>query len=181
MAGWRTIRLPMPRRFRPVVTVSPGPSGGAPRAPTPLAALLDEAQSETARRAGAAFTPSVWRAAVGPRIAERTRVGSLVRGTLTIYAASSTWANELTFLTTDIIARLRTAGVDVHTLKFRIKDLGAPPAPQRARPSAPKTPAKAPLPPALLERLARVDDPELRAAIAEAAALSFGARRAARK
>ncbi|HEY6727363.1 MAG TPA: DUF721 domain-containing protein, partial [Polyangiaceae bacterium] len=151
------------------------------RAPTPLAELLDAAQSETARRAGAAFTPSLWRAAVGARIAERTRVGALVRGTLTIYAASSTWANELTFLTTDIIARLKAAGVDVHTLKFRIKDLGAPPDSKAPRASAPRAPAKAPLPPELLERLAQVEDPELRAAIAEAAALSFGARGGERK
>jgi len=180
MAGWTTISLPMPRRFRPPAATSPGHPTPA-RAPTPLAELLDDAQSETARRAGAAFTPSMWRAAVGARIADRTRVGSLVRGTLTIYAASSTWANELTFLTTDIIARLRAAGVDVHTLKFRIKDLGAPPDPKAARKSTPKAPAKAPLPPELLERLALVDDPELRAAIAEAAALSFGASGSERK
>src|SRR5687768_14991384 len=101
MARWRTIRLPMPRRFRPPAATPPGSHSGTPRAPTPLADLLDDAQSETARRAGAAFTPSIWRAAVGARIADRTRVGSLTRGTLTIYAASSTWANELTFLTTD--------------------------------------------------------------------------------
>lgn len=165
----------MPRRFRPPATTPPGSHPGAPRAPTPLAELLDDAQSETARRAGAAFTPSIWRAAVGARIADRTRVGSLTRGTLTIYAASSTWANELTFLTTDIIARLRTAGVDVQTLKFRIKDLGAPPDPKPARRSAPRAPAKAPLPPDLVQRLAKVEDPELRAAIAEAAALSLAA------
>ena len=161
----------MPRRYRPPVATVPS----GPRAPTPLADLLDEAQTETARRAGAAITPTTWRAAVGARIAERTRVGSLVRGTLTIYAATSTWANELTFLTTDIIARLQSAGVPVQALKFRIKDLGAPPAPSAARPSAPRAPAKAPLPRDLQERLAQVDDPELRAAIAEAAALSLAA------
>lgn len=171
----------MPRRFRPPAATSSGTQPSAARAPTPLAHLLDDAQSETARRAGAAFTPSLWRAAVGARIAERTRVGSLVRGTLTIYAASSTWANELTFLTTDIIARLKAAGVGVHALKFRIKDLGAPPGPKPARQSAPRAPAKAPLPPELLDRLDQVDDPELRAAIAEAAALSLGARSTERK
>lgn len=165
----------MPRKYRPPVAPPPGP-----RAPTLLAQLLDDAQTETARRAGAAITPSTWRDAVGPRIADRTRVGSLVRGALTIYAASSTWANELTFLTTDILARLRAAGVDVHTLKFRLKDLGAPPGPRTAASRAPQAPVKAPLPPALEARLAQVDDPELRAAIAEAAALSLGARAAGR-
>ena len=163
----------MPRRFRPPAATPLPKAPPGPRAPTPLADLLDEAQTETARRAGAALTPTTWRGAVGARIAERTRVGSLVRGTLTIYAASSTWANELTFLTTDIIARLRSAGVDVHTLKFRIKDLGAPPGPKTAR--VRPAPVKAPLPPELEQRLALVDDPELRAAIAEAAALSLGA------
>jgi len=165
----------MPRRYRPPAATVPS----GPRAPTPLADLLDEAQTETAKRAGAAITPTTWRAAVGPRIAERTRVGSLVRGTLTIYAASSTWANELTFLTTDIIARLQAAGVPVQALKFRIKDLGAPPA--APRPTAPRAPAKAPLPRDLQERLAQVDDPELRAAIAEAAALSLAAQIARKK
>jgi predicted nucleic acid-binding Zn ribbon protein len=178
MAKWRTLCEPMPRRFRRPQTA---PEPQTARTPTPLAQLLDDAQTETARRAGAAFTPTVWRGAVGARIADRTRVGSLVRGTLTIYAASSTWANELTFLTADIIARLRAAGVDVHTLKFRIKDLGAPPNPKTARASAPRAPAKAPLPPDLVRRLAQVEDPELRAAIAEAAALSLGANRASRK
>lgn len=173
--------LPMPRKFRPPRATTSVPQPEAARTPTPLAQLLDEAQTETSRRAGAAFTPTIWRAAVGARIADRTRVGALVRGTLTVYAASSTWANELTFLTTDIIARLRAAGVNVHTLKFRIKDLGAPPHPTPPRPSTPKAPAKAPLPPDLVKRLAQVDDPELRAAIAEAAALSLGARGKERK
>jgi hypothetical protein len=40
---------------------------------------------------------------------------------------------------------------------------------------------KAALPPALQARLAQVDDPELRAAIAEAAALSLGARASGKK
>ena len=165
----------MPRKYRPPAQPPPGS-----RAPTPLGQLLDEAQTETARRAGAAITPSTWRDAVGPRIADRTRVGTLVRGALTIYAASSTWANELTFLTTDILTRLRASGVDVHTLKFRLKDLGAPPGPRVAQ-SPPQPPVKAPLPPALEARLALVDDPELRAAIAEAAALSLGARAPGKK
>src|SRR5688500_5058025 len=151
MAGWRTIRPLMPRKYRPPVQPPRGP-----RAPTLLAQLLDEAQTETARRAGAAITPSTWRDAVGPRNAHRTRVGSFVRGSLTIYAASSTWANELTFLTSDILTRLRASGVDVHTLKFRLKDLGAPPGPRTAANRTARPPVKAPLPPALEARLAQV-------------------------
>ena len=141
--------------------------------PTPLAALLDEVQSEAARLSGAALTPGAWHAAVGPRIAARTRVGRLVRGTLTIYAATPAWANELSFLADDIITRLNKDGLNIKQVRFQIKDLGPPPlAPHAKRPSSP--PARAELPESLKQRLAMVEDPELRAAIAEAAALSLG-------
>lgn len=132
-----------------------------------------------ARRSGAAVTPSTWQAAVGSRIAARTRVGQLVRGTLTIYAATPAWANELTFLAHDIVTRLRSTGLDVQSLKFRVKDMGVPPPAANPRRTS-LVPEKAPLPESLKQRLAKVEDPELRAAIAEAAALSLGARPASK-
>lgn len=148
-----------------------------PGTPTPLAELLDQAQAESARRGGAALTPNAWQAVVGDRIAARTRVGRLQRGTLTVYVGSSAWANELTFLMDDILSRLRTTGLQVRQLRFQVKDLGLPADVGNARPGeaprATKPPPRAPLPPALLRRLARVEDPDLREAIAEAAALSL--------
>ena len=143
--------------------------------PTPLAELLDQAQSEAARRSGAAITPSAWRAVVGPRIADRTSIGRLIRGRLTIYAASAAWANELTFLSDEIVGRLRATGLDVTSIRFQIKDLGFAPRASASKPAAPASPPKAKLPASLEERLDRVDDPALRAAIAEAAALSLAA------
>jgi len=147
--------------------------------PTPLAELLEHAQSEAARLSGAALTPSAWHAAVGPRIAARTRVGRLTRGTLTVYTASAAWANELSFLAKDIVTRLARTGLGVHQVRFQIKDLGPPPPRRHAEQSrrSPRPLPRAPLPASLKQRLERVDDPELRAAIAEAAALSLAAYR----
>ncbi len=150
--------------------------------PTPLSDLLEQAQTEAARRSGAAITPNAWRAAVGPRIAARTSVGRLVRGRLTIYASSAAWANELTFLSDEIVARLRTMGLDVNGIRFQIKDLGFAAGSSTGKaPPAAASPPKAELPASLRERLEKVDDPALRAAIAEAAALSLGAKASSSK
>lgn len=154
----------------------------APRArrrgggPARLDSLLDSAQHEAARRSGACLTHSEWERLVGMRIAKRTRVGAIRHGTLTIYAGSASWANELTFLSEDILSRLNRTGLGVKKLRFRVKDLGAPLAGGRAKPQ--REPPRAQLPKELLERLERVDDPELRHAIAEAASLSLGAAQA---
>jgi hypothetical protein len=137
--------------------------------------LLEGAQHEAARRSGACLTHTEWERLVGERISRRTRVGTVRQGTLTIYAATASWANELTFLTDDILARLEPTGLGVNKLRFRVKELGPPQPGFGARRKAPAPPPRAPLPAALIERLEKVDDPELRQAIAEAASLAFGA------
>jgi hypothetical protein len=130
--------------------------------------VLAETQKLASARLGAALAPDEWLRIVGPKIAARTRVGRLQRGTLVVYAASSAWCNELSFLASDIVTRLREAGWDVDELHVRIGSF-------EALPSAPGPAAveRVPLPPELEARLALIDDPALRQAVAEAAALSL--------
>jgi hypothetical protein len=114
-----------------------------------------------------------WRSLLGERIGERTRPGVIRNGCLTVYVASAVWAQELTFLTPVILERLAGAGLQVNEIKFRVGDVGEPLV-KRAEAPKREAPPKAELPKALTERLANVDDPALRAAIAEAAAYALG-------
>lgn len=138
-------------------------------APAPVGQVLAETQKAASQRTGAALSPDEWQRVVGAKIAARTRVGRLTRGTLTVYAASSAWCNELSFLSADIVPRLREAGFPVENLQVRVAAF-EPLAPE---PSGVPTPSASQLPPDLQARLALIDDPELRAAVAEAAAASL--------
>ena len=140
------------------------------RGPTPLGTLLEgsgrlQAKSDRMDRGR-------WRTLVGDRIGERTRPGSVRDGCLTIYVASAVWAQELSLLSTTIIERLVRDGFAVKELRFRVGDIGEPPVkrPVVEQASVPK----AELPKGLTERLAHIEDPALRAAIAEAASYSLG-------
>jgi hypothetical protein len=73
------------------------------------------------------------------------------------------------------MARLSRTNLGVKRLRFQVKDLGPPRGSWGSGPKETPAPPRAPLPEELLERLERVDDPELRAAIAEAASLSLAA------
>lgn len=143
------------------------------KGPSTLGSVLGGTVDQLARRARMAVRPDVWRAAVGHRVADRTQPGRLGRGVLEVRVASPVWAQELTYLAPTITDRLRASGVDVHELRFRVGNIepGLPvePARERAR--------RAPLPPELEQRLEQIEDDELRAAIADAAALHFGAKR----
>lgn len=116
------------------------------------------------------MTHDEWRNIVGERIAGRTRVGKNYKGLLTIKVASSAWCNELSFLEDDIVGKLVRAGHDVRELRFRVDAVGqrAPTRRSAPRPS-PERPAQVALSAELESRLASVEDPNLRAAIAEAA------------
>jgi predicted nucleic acid-binding Zn ribbon protein len=114
-----------------------------------------------------------WRSLLGDRVGDRTRPASLRDGCLTIYVASAVWAQELTFLSPVILEKLVGDGFAVRELRFRIGDVGEPLAKQQTV-ARRTTPLKAELPEGLAERLAKVDDPALRAAIAEAAAYALG-------
>jgi len=136
--------------------------------------VLVGTQEFIARRTGAVMSHEEWRRIVGAKVAGRSRVGGLSRGTLTIKVASSAWSNELSFLRADIIERLALAGYEVSALRFRVdpnpfQEKAAP-----ARRFGPPVQSQD-LPPELEQRLSRIEDPNLRAAIREAASWSLGA------
>lgn len=136
--------------------------------PASLGALLATSREAAARLAGTAIDHEQWRRVVGERIAARTEPGPKRGRELTVFVASASWAQELSLLVNEIVARLKAANVHVDTVRFRVREI----APKLRDPAAPKPASrKAPLPPNLLERLDRIVDEELREAIGEAAAL----------
>ena len=143
-------------------------SGDKPdkRPPAPIGVLLEEARDAGAQASGIVVDRERWRQAVGARIASRTEPGRLRGGVLTVHAASSAWAQELTFLAPEILTRVRALGISVTELRFLVRPTIGFTAPQKIPPRAEPKP---PLPEDLEARLKTVDDPELRRAIAEAA------------
>src|SRR5690606_17951698 len=135
-----------------------------------LGEVLGETRELSLKRSRAAVDRDTWRRAVGRRIAERTEVGALRGGELTVYVASPAWAQELSLLTTDIRERLSGFGVRVERIRFRLL-AAPPPAPRREPP--PRLPKKV-VPPELAARLEHVEDEELRRAIEGAAGLALG-------
>src|SRR5690606_13507804 len=102
------------------------------------------------------------------------------RGTLTIKVASSAWSNELSFLKPNLIAKLGRAGHDINDIRFVVDNITEA---ISARPGRPGTRAAAAisLPPELISRLEKVEDPNLRAAIAAAARASLGQKEGLKK
>ncbi len=109
-----------------------------------------------------------WRAAVGPRIADRARPVALDRGVLVIKVVSSVWANELSMLGPQLLAKLAERGFEVKALRFRVGPIevieGIP-----QKKSYRQVPPPAPLAPEMERSLARIEDDELRAVIERAA------------
>ena len=143
----------------------------ARRAPTHLGAVLAGTRQATLKRSRAAVDRDTWKRAVGRRIAERTEVGALRAGELTVYVASAAWAQELSLLTREITGCLEALGIEVTQLLFRVRSELAR-TPTRPVPTPKAAPAR-PLPPELSTRLSRIADDELRAAIAQAAGLAL--------
>jgi hypothetical protein len=114
-----------------------------------------------------------WEAAVGSRIAARTRPTRLERGVLFVQTASATWAQELSLLAGPIVEQLRARGVEVESLRFRVGPVDAPARPP-ARDEVRTSPPAVPLPAPLKEEIARVPDESLREVIARAAAKNLG-------
>jgi len=130
------------------------------------------AQEQLAQRGGNAIRRDEWRSIVGPRIASRTRVGRLYRGVLTVKVASSAWSNELSLLKSELLGKLGRAGHDIADLRFRVEEFEAPT--QAKWRGQKRDPAQAQaLPDELEASLRKVDDPNLRAAIREAAKWSL--------
>ena len=114
-----------------------------------------------------------WEAAVGSRIAARARPIRIDRGVLLVRTATATWAQELALLSEAILLQLRGRGVIVDTLRFRVGPVEAPERPP-TRSEVRRSPPEVPLPPAVEAVVERVADPELRDAIARAAAKNLG-------
>jgi hypothetical protein len=108
-----------------------------------------------------------WQRAVGERLARKAHPDRLSDGVLTVRVPSSTWAQELSLLSEVVLERLGAAGHRVQKLRFQVSAGHVAPDPPVIRVR------RVALPPQLAETLARLDDPELREAIAEAASLSL--------
>jgi hypothetical protein len=137
----------------------------AARGPLSVADLLSS--SPLLQAHSAHITLADWRRAVGERLAQKTHPERDNDGVLTVRVPSSTWAQELSLLSEVVLERLVAAGHRVQKLRFNVAGSSAPV-------EAPVTIVRrAALPAALAETLDRLHDPELRAAIAEAASLSL--------
>jgi Dna[CI] antecedent DciA-like protein len=113
-----------------------------------------------------------WRRVVGLGVALRSRPLRIARGTLWVRVASSSWAQELSLLQATIIDRLAAYGVRVEKVRFQVGEVGPPARAPRVEAPPPAAP-KAELPEGLARALAEVGDPELRATLAEAAAINL--------
>lgn len=141
--------------------------------PTLLASVLDGAHRALAHAAHAGpVDREAWREIAGDRIASRTEVGQLEQGTLQVLVDSPVWAQELAFLSRDIVERLRSRGLPVDRIRFRVATV----APLDARPRRERSVAPVALPDPLTAQLAQIEDPDLRAVITEAARFSLGLR-----
>ena len=141
--------------------------------------LAPEALEHVLARAGedrfapnrAPLPPHVWAAAVGARIAERTRPIAIENGVLVVRAATSVWASELSLLSDALIARLRAAGIGVRALRFRVGTIEPPDHLIEVRTA--KVPAPIALEPQVARTIARVRDDELRDLIRKAASANL--------
>ena len=118
----------------------------------------------------------VWEQAVGPRIGNRTEPVKLERGVLLVRVATSAWASELSLLAEGIVAALRTRKVDVSSIRFIVGRLSTDAATSHKPANVPPQP-DAELPGAIAALVERIDSPELREALARAAAWSLAAAR----
>lgn len=100
---------------------TPGPGGGGARRhgePRRLGEILvpalgQIAASDQARAYGA------WTLAAGDQVAGGARPRNFARGTLTVECSSSVWANELTYLSADILRRMEAVAPDHPVKKLR--------------------------------------------------------------
>lgn len=118
---------------------------------------------------------SWWSRSVPSRIVEHARPVRLSRGVLVVHVSSSVWANELHYLSNDLLERIQAAAPSssVRRIRFQVGPLPEIPAHARAKAPPPEPVRLASLPDDLGRALSRVQDDELRKAIAEAATTSL--------
>ncbi|MBO6935514.1 MAG: DUF721 domain-containing protein [Deltaproteobacteria bacterium] len=116
-----------------------------------------------------------WVRALPERIVRRARPVALRHGTLVVHCETSTWAQELSFQSTDFLARIRAFAPEagVTTLRFRVGPLPEITTLRRRKKREPPEVAITELPADLGRALAGVADDELRQRIAAAATTSL--------
>lgn len=140
--------------------------------PEPIDELLERAGENRFAKRRAPIPNHEWRAAVGPRIADRALPFSLERGVLVVKVATSVWANELQLLAPTLLGRLKERGISVESLRFRVGPLDVVDRPPERR-SARVVPSKAPLDASLRTVLGDVEDDELRRVLERAASANL--------
>ena len=142
-------------------------------APEPLEFVIDRASEHRFAKKQLPIPLARWRAVVGPRIADRARPIALERGVLIVKVATSVWANELSMLAPEILAKLKTP-IDgapplvVTSLRFRVGPVDEVEGVKEKRDYR-KVPPPAVLAPDLEQALSQVEDDDLRRAIEGAA------------
>ena len=116
-----------------------------------------------------------WGRSVPPRILKHARPVRLSRGILIVHVTSSVWANELHYLTNDLLTRLRehAPNTPIEKIRFQVGPLPDLPRRPEETPPPPEPVRLASLPEELGRALSRVEDDELRRAITEAATTSL--------
>ncbi len=116
-----------------------------------------------------------WSRSVPPRILAHARPVRLSRGVLIVHVSSSVWANELHYLSDDLLTRLREHAPmsGVERIRFQVGPLPDIPERLQAAPPPPEPVRLASLPEELGRALSRVQDDELRQRITEAARTSL--------
>ena len=142
------------------------------RVPESIEGVIERAGEDRFAKRRAPISPQVWSQAVGGRIADRAKPVDLVAGILFVRVATSVWANELSLLAPSLIARLRNAGVEVKEMRFRVGAIEPPARPPERRASR-AVPPPAPLPRDITAALQRIEDAELKEAIALAASANL--------
>ena len=139
--------------------------------PEPLDTVLDRAGENRFAKRQLPVPLAVWRAAVGPRIADRARPIALERGVLVVKVTTSVWANELSMLAPKILEKLAQSlpNLAVKSLRFRVGPLDVVEGIQEKRVYR-QIPPPVPLGSDLERSLEKVEDEELRTLIASAAA-----------
>ncbi len=110
---------------------------------------------------------------MGARLAEKAKPEELQGRVLVVRVPSSTWAQELSLLSSTIVSRLRERGHAVDRLRFRV----APAADARARKRPVRVQKATALPADLASKIGAVADEGLRSALLDAASYTLGRRR----
>ncbi len=116
-----------------------------------------------------------WSKVVPPRVMANARPVRLVRGELTVHAATAAWAQELSMLESTLLAsiRARLPKLELKRIRVRVGPLPDVPVRRGERPPTLERVAPVQLPDEVARALAAVRDDGLREAIAEAASTSL--------